>query len=250
MASKENYVKQRINYAIDAIMLVAFALCAITGVAKMPELGLAIGPAFYNGLSIVHDWSGVLASALALAHLALHARWLTTMTKRAFGRKRSVAAAPASPATARAPLPLTPERAAVRSKGAAVSLILAALLLAWPSEGAWADRRGGSASSATVPQRIDYPAGSLKDGVYEGTANGYMPGLTVRVEVKGGSIGSVTVIKNSESPRWWNVVSGRVPKEIVAAQSTDVDTVSGATCSSYGIMSAVEAALKKAAAGA
>src|SRR5512145_298635 len=123
-----------------------------------------------------------------------------------------------------------------RRTAAAISIALA--LIAGSAGAAWA--HGARGSRTSVPQGIDYPAGSLKDGVYEGTAVGYQPSLTVSVEVKGGRIASVRVTKNYETPRWWSAVANVIPKRIVKAQSTDIDAVSGATDSSYGIMSAVE----------
>jgi uncharacterized protein with FMN-binding domain len=226
----ENEVKHKINYFIDAAMLVAFALCGITGIVKLPELGIAVDMNLYTGLSVIHDWSGVAAAALALAHLALHARWLATMTGRIFGRRREPKAVPAM---------------AAASKRGVGALVLSAMVIAQSGQLAWA--RGGHGSQATIPQGIDYPAGTLKDGVYEGAAVGYQPSLTVRVEVKAGRIALVTVTRNNETPRWWSAVVGVIPSRIVKAQSTDVDAVSGATSSSFGIMSAVEEALKKAA---
>jgi uncharacterized protein with FMN-binding domain len=108
----------------------------------------------------------------------------------------------------------------------------------------WA--RGGGGFRTTVPQRIDYPAESLKDGIYEGTATGYQPNLKVRVEVKNGRIAAISVTQSYETPRWWNAVVDVMPKRIQKSQSTDIDVVSGATASSYGIMAAVEDALSKA----
>jgi uncharacterized protein with FMN-binding domain len=214
-------MKQKLNYFVDASILVAFLLCGLTGIAKMPELALAIDLKAYASISVIHDWSGVAAVILTALHLALHARWMSVMTKQVFAPKAMLVKA---------------------NSFRVLAVLIAFLLVGGAGSEAWA--RGRALSSATVPQGIDYPAGSLKDGTYTGTADGYMPSLTVEVVVKGGKIASVAVVKNYETPRWFRAVVGVIPSAIVKAQGTKVDSVSGATCSSYGIMSAVEAALK------
>jgi uncharacterized protein with FMN-binding domain len=124
------------------------------------------------------------------------------------------------------------------------ALFIAIMIAAQSGLSLWA--RGGGGFRTTVPQRIDYPAESLKDGIYEGTATGYQPNLKVRVEVKNGRIAAISVTQSYETPRWWNAVVDVMPKRIQKSQSTDIDVVSGATASSYGIMAAVEDALSKA----
>ncbi|MDD7793612.1 FMN-binding protein [Clostridium sp. 'White wine YQ'] len=85
-----------------------------------------------------------------------------------------------------------------------------------------------------------------KDGVYEGTGRGYRPNLQVSVTIQNGKISSVEIGDNNETPRFAERVFENLPSEIVNAQSTDVDGVSGATRSSNGIKAAVEDALSKA----
>lgn len=225
-------MKAKINYFIDAGMLLAFLACGVTGILKMTELGIPFDMATYTKLSTLHDWSGVAGFALAAAHVVLHAQWFARMTASVFGHKEN--AKVAGPATG-------PALQAGRAK--ILAGILAVLLIAQPQ--AWAAGHG-HASIATVPQGIDYQAMKLRDGSYTGSATGYMPGLTVEVVVKGGVITSVKVLSHSETPRWFQAVVNVIPQRIVKGQGTDVDTVSGATSSSYGIMSAVENALAKA----
>jgi len=86
-----------------------------------------------------------------------------------------------------------------------------------------------------------------KDGTYEGEGTGFRGGTTtVSVTVKGGNITSIKTISNQDTPEFYERSSGTVIDEIVSSQSTSVDTVSGATFSSRGIMEAVESALSKA----
>lgn len=221
-------MKLRINYAIDAAMFVAFLLCGATGLAKLPALDLPMGDATYLALTAVHDWSGVAVAALIAVHALLHVTWMRNATRTIF--------APASRATVAAKAS-KPRRAGVKG----VVALLAFLLV--PLSGF---AMGHSSSMATLPQGIAYPAGTLKDGTYTGSATGYRAGLTVAVTVKGGKIASVDVVSSAETPRWFNRVLASLPALIVKAQSTDVDAVSGATSSSHGLCSAVEAALKSA----
>ncbi|HPQ46655.1 MAG TPA: FMN-binding protein [Clostridia bacterium] len=89
--------------------------------------------------------------------------------------------------------------------------------------------------------------GIYNDGTYTGEATGFRPGLVVSVEIKDGMIASVEVIDHNEvSSRFYQRPIDLIPDRIVAEQSTDVDAISGATCTSDGIMEAVEDALSKA----
>ncbi len=87
----------------------------------------------------------------------------------------------------------------------------------------------------------------ISDGVYEGEAVGYQPGLKVSVTVVDNLITEVVVIDHNEvKQQFWGIPVREIPETIVDAQTTEVDIVSGATLTSVGIMSAVEDALSKA----
>ncbi|MDV3426189.1 MAG: FMN-binding protein [Bacillota bacterium] len=86
-----------------------------------------------------------------------------------------------------------------------------------------------------------------KDGTYVGEGSGFRGGTTsVSVTVKSGKITSIKTISTQDTPEFYERSSGTVIDEIISNQSTSVDTVSGATFSSRGIMEAVESALSKA----
>lgn len=211
-------MKANLNYFVDALMLVAFAACGLTGIAKLPQPGIELPLTAYGTVSFIHDWTGVAGLILVAVHLALHAPWISAMTKKLFAAKRT--------------------RGVPK---AAVALLAAALAVT----GSPALQAHGP-SRATVPEGITYPAGTLKDGTYEGSATGYMPSLTVSVTVKNGRIQSVGVVRHSEGARWYDAVISVLPTRIVKAQGTEVDGVSGATSTTHGILSAVENALAKA----
>jgi NosR/NirI family nitrous oxide reductase transcriptional regulator len=96
-------------------------------------------------------------------------------------------------------------------------------------------------SNATSTQKATY-----KDGTYTGTADGFRPGLQVAVTIKNSKIANIEIVQINDTPRFYQNVINVVPNEIIQAQSTNVDTVSGATYSSRGIINATQAALDQA----
>ncbi len=91
--------------------------------------------------------------------------------------------------------------------------------------------------------------GGYKDGTYEGTGMGFGGEITVSVTVADGKVAEITVLSaDGEDPAYYDQALA-VLDEIVSAQSTEVDTVSGATFSSTGLIDAAADALGKAAAG-
>ena len=106
------------------------------------------------------------------------------------------------------------------------------------------------AASEKVEQisKVDEKNLLYKDGTYEGSAVGYNRRLPIKVSVviKEGKIASVNVLDSSgETPEYWEKAK-TLANLIVKTQSTNVDTVSGATKSSNGLISAVRNALDKA----
>lgn len=81
----------------------------------------------------------------------------------------------------------------------------------------------------------------LADGTYEGSANGFSGKIKVSVVIKNQTIRSINILSNSDDEAFFNRAKEGVTASILAKQSTDVDTVSGATYSSRGIMNAVNA---------
>ena len=92
----------------------------------------------------------------------------------------------------------------------------------------------------------DSGAAAWADGTYEGTGVGFGGDITVSVTVSEGQITAIDVLSASgEDPAYYNQALG-VLDEIKTSQSTEVDTVSGATYSSTGLIDAVTDALGKA----
>ena len=100
----------------------------------------------------------------------------------------------------------------------------------------------GSASSIGTVEE----ASSYKDGIYYGTGTGFGGPLKVMVKISDGKIASIQVVENSDGSSYISKASA-VIESILSKQSTNVDTVSGATYSSVGIIQAVRNALSQAA---
>lgn len=89
--------------------------------------------------------------------------------------------------------------------------------------------------------------GQYKDGIYEGSGTGFRGGTTtVSVTVENGNISDVQVVSYEDDKPFFSRAEEIVISQIIENQSSDVDTVSGATYSSLGIMEAVENALVQA----
>jgi fumarate reductase flavoprotein subunit len=88
--------------------------------------------------------------------------------------------------------------------------------------------------------------GDYKDGTYEGTGKGNNGDIKVEVKVEGGNIVSVELKEHSETSGIYEAAEDGVISQIIQKQTADVDTVSGATNSSKGIIAAVTDALKDA----
>ena len=83
----------------------------------------------------------------------------------------------------------------------------------------------------------------VKDGTYKGSANGYGGKVTVNVTVSKKAMTAIDVVSApGETDSFFQRAKG-VIDEMLTAQSTDVDVVSGATYSSNGIIGAVKNAL-------
>lgn len=84
------------------------------------------------------------------------------------------------------------------------------------------------------------------DGTYTGTGEGMMGPITVEVVVSSGAITNITLKEHKETEGIYEKAETWVVGAILENQTTDVDSVSGATYTSEGIKAAVADALKNA----
>ena len=111
-----------------------------------------------------------------------------------------------------------------------------------------------SATPAATPTPTPKPAKkpkkdtsvSYKDGVYEGQAEGFDGTVTVKVTIKNGKIKKISNT-NTDTPEFFNKAWKTIKSNVISRQSTsEIDTVSGATFSSNGILGALSQALSRA----
>lgn len=84
------------------------------------------------------------------------------------------------------------------------------------------------------------------DGVFAGEGTGFGGTIQVEVTIQGGAIQKIEVLSAEKEDSAYLEMAKEVTQRVVEAQSIQVDTVSGATFSSKGILEAVGQALEKA----
>ena len=89
--------------------------------------------------------------------------------------------------------------------------------------------------------------GGLKDGTYEGSAYGFGDLITVSVTIENGQMTGISVVNADGEDKPYYEQARSVLNEMLTAQSTEGDTVSGATLTADGLIGAVADALGKAA---
>ena len=89
-------------------------------------------------------------------------------------------------------------------------------------------------------------APAWKDGTYSGVAEGVHGQVELSVEINGGKIAKINVVSQHETAGVSDAAFEQVPASIIEKQSTEVETVAGASVSSKAIITAVEEALSKA----
>lgn len=124
--------------------------------------------------------------------------------------------------------------------------ILAAIQNALTGEKVETETAPVQETEALVEEAFEEPEG-YQDGTYYGLARGFGGTIQVKVVISDGKIAEISIVSASgETPSYMSSAKAVVSR-ILSAQSPNVDTVSGATYSSNGIMNAVKAALRQAA---
>lgn len=97
----------------------------------------------------------------------------------------------------------------------------------------------------TVTAEEEHPEAGYKDGTYYGTGKGFGGTLNVEVTISGGKLSAIRIVDSKDDAAYLSRASALLDT-MLQTQSTNVDTISGATYSSKGLISAVRAALKQA----
>ncbi len=102
------------------------------------------------------------------------------------------------------------------------------------------------ANDPVIESNFGMDIGQLNDGTYTGSARGYKSVITVQVTIAGGKITDIQVVSQGDDEPYFSNARA-VIQRVISSQSMNVDTVSGATYSSTGILVAIKNALLQAA---
>ncbi len=102
-----------------------------------------------------------------------------------------------------------------------------------------------SVESAPPVESFTESQSGYRDGTYTGSAMGMNAPIEVSVTVEGGHITDISIVSSRDDEPYFSDAL-YVIDDILAANHTQVDTVTGATYSSGGILDAAEAALESA----
>lgn len=102
---------------------------------------------------------------------------------------------------------------------------------------------GADSGTGDMPKESD--AGYV-DGIYTGEGTGFGGMIEVEVTVDGGEITEIRILSAAGEDTAYIEMAKDVTAKVLETQSTDVDTISGATFSSEGILKAAEQALAEA----
>ena len=103
------------------------------------------------------------------------------------------------------------------------------------------DNGTNNGDTTTIPEgKFPY-----EEGIYYGTGEGYLGDITTAVVIQDETIKAILVTE-SEDDETFLKRAKQTAKDVVKKQTLEVDTVSGATYSSKGILAAIEEALKEA----
>lgn len=109
-----------------------------------------------------------------------------------------------------------------------------------------AAKEDAEGADAADTEESDDSENVYKDGTYTGSAQGFGGAITAQVTLANDEITDIQVTSAPGEDSAYLSQGEGVISSIISAQSTDVDTVSGATFSSTGIINAVVDALGKA----
>lgn len=103
-----------------------------------------------------------------------------------------------------------------------------------------------TAAAALLTALIAGPSWSYTPGIYEASAQGMKGPVKVAVTFSKDAVTSVKVIEEKETAGIGTTAAAELPRQIVEAQSTKIDGLSGATVTSKAIFAAVEDCIRQA----
>ena len=85
---------------------------------------------------------------------------------------------------------------------------------------------------------VTFSGATLKDGPYEGSADGYASVITVSVVVENGAVTDISIVEENDTPQFFEYAK-EIINTILNKQSLEVDGITGAPYSSKGIQKSV-----------
>ena len=102
-------------------------------------------------------------------------------------------------------------------------------------------------NASVLQAQAEQTQSGYRDGTYEGSAFGFGDVIRVSVTIRDGKMTDIAVLDASGEDKPYYKQALPLLDEMLAVQSAEVDTVSGATLTAEGLIGAVENALGKAA---
>mgnify|MGYP000829099292 FL=1 len=102
-------------------------------------------------------------------------------------------------------------------------------------------------NASVLQAQAEQTQSGYRDGTYEGSAFGFGDVIRVSVTIQNGKMTDIAVLDASGEDKPYYKQALPLLDEMLAVQSAEVDTVSGATLTAEGLIGAVEDALGKAA---
>ena len=102
-------------------------------------------------------------------------------------------------------------------------------------------------NASVLQAQAEQSQSGYRDGTYEGSAYGFGDVIRVSVTIQNGKMTDISVLDASGEDKPYYKQALPLLDEMLAVQSAEVDTVSGATLTAEGLIGAVEDALGKAA---
>lgn len=151
--------------------------------------------------------------------------------------------------TSNATLPIAGTDAATILAGTASVAMISGAIYLGTYYNSQIDTTSLTSDTTTVEGAQLAASGSYEDGTYEGTGTGFRGNTSVSVTISEGIISEIEITSTNDDGKYIDRASNQMIPDMIATQSSDVDTVSGATYSSNGLIEAVSNALTQAKGG-
>ena len=88
------FTKPEKNYFINVVLTIISLVCIITGfmITSGPFSGGSLNLGRYLEMRTLHTWTGYIMTAIIVIHLLMHVKWIKSVTKNLFNRKKKILA--------------------------------------------------------------------------------------------------------------------------------------------------------------